>query len=65
MTENVTSKTDERLERQNALTDRERAREQRERDAVEGNTHGKNKWAILFTVLIMTFIRKARVGKGR
>lgn len=56
MTENVTSKTDERLERQNALTDRERAREQRERDAVEGNTHGKNKWAILFTVLIMTFM---------
>lgn len=26
------------------------------RDLVEGNTHGKNKWAILFTVLIMTFM---------
>ncbi|MDY2778187.1 MAG: MFS transporter [Collinsella sp.] len=25
-------------------------------DAVEGNTHGKNKWAILFTVLVMTFM---------
>lgn len=24
--------------------------------AVEGDTHGKNKWAILFTVLIMTFM---------
>ena len=25
-------------------------------DAVEGNTHGKSKWAILFTVLVMTFM---------
>ena len=32
------------------------ARVQRERDAVEGNTHGKNKWAILITVLVMTFM---------
>lgn len=24
--------------------------------ALEGDTHGKNKWAILFTVLIMTFM---------
>ena len=31
-------------------------RAQRERDAVEGNTHGKNKWAILITVLVMTFM---------
>ena len=30
--------------------------DQRIHDAVEGNTHGKNKWAILFTVLIMTFM---------
>lgn len=29
---------------------------QRIHDAVEGNTHGKNKWAILFTVLVMTFM---------
>lgn len=28
----------------------------REHIAVEGDTHGKNKWAILFTVLIMTFM---------
>ena len=28
----------------------------RERIALEGDTHGKNKWAILFTVLIMTFM---------
>ena len=28
----------------------------RERLALEGDTHGKNKWAILFTVLIMTFM---------
>lgn len=28
----------------------------RERIAVEGDTHGKNKWAILYTVLIMTFM---------
>lgn len=26
----------------------------REHIALEGDTHGKNKWAILFTVLIMT-----------
>ena len=25
-------------------------------DVVEGNTHGKSKWAILFTVLVMTFM---------
>ena len=31
-------------------------RDQRMRDAVEGNTHGKNKWAILVTVLVMTFM---------
>lgn len=30
--------------------------EQRMNDAVLGNTHGKNKWAILFTVLVMTFM---------
>ena len=29
---------------------------QRMVDAVEGNTHGKSKWAILFTVLVMTFM---------
>lgn len=29
---------------------------QRTIDAVEGCTHGKNKWAILFTVLVMTFM---------
>lgn len=29
---------------------------QRIHDAVEGNAHGKNKWAILFTVLVMTFM---------
>lgn len=28
----------------------------REHIALEGDTHGKNKWAILFTVLIMTFM---------
>ena len=28
----------------------------REHIALEGETHGKNKWAILFTVLIMTFM---------
>ena len=28
----------------------------RERIAVEGDTHGKNKWAILYTVLVMTFM---------
>lgn len=28
----------------------------REHIAVEGDTHGKNKWAILVTVLIMTFM---------
>ena len=28
----------------------------RERLAVEGDTHGKNKWAILYTVLVMTFM---------
>ncbi len=28
----------------------------REHLALEGDTHGKNKWAILFTVLIMTFM---------
>lgn len=28
----------------------------REQIALEGDTHGKNKWAILFTVLIMTFM---------
>ena len=28
----------------------------RERVAVEGDTHGKNKWAILYTVLVMTFM---------
>ena len=27
----------------------------REHIAVEGDTHGKSKWAILFTVLIITF----------
>ena len=32
------------------------AYDQRMRDAVEGNTHGKNKWAILITVLVMTFM---------
>lgn len=30
--------------------------EEQRRDLVEGNTHGKSKWAILFTVLIMTFM---------
>ena len=34
----------------------EQQRLQREHDAVEGNTHGKNKWAILITVLVMTFM---------
>ena len=29
---------------------------ERERLAVEGDTHGKNKWAILYTVLVMTFM---------
>lgn len=29
---------------------------QRTIDAVDGCTHGKNKWAILFTVLVMTFM---------
>ena len=28
----------------------------RERVAIEGDTHGKNKWAILYTVLVMTFM---------
>lgn len=28
----------------------------REHIALEGDTHGKNKWAILFTVLVMTFM---------
>ena len=28
----------------------------REHIVLEGDTHGKNKWAILFTVLIMTFM---------
>lgn len=28
----------------------------RERIAVEGDTHGKNRWAILYTVLVMTFM---------
>ena len=28
----------------------------REHIALEGDTRGKNKWAILFTVLIMTFM---------
>ena len=28
----------------------------RERLALEGDTHGKNKWAILFTVVIVTFM---------
>ena len=30
--------------------------EERRRIALEGDTHGKNKWAILFTVLVMTFM---------
>ena len=30
--------------------------QRRERIAVEGDTHGKNKWAILYTVLVMTFM---------
>ena len=30
--------------------------ERRMHDAVQGNTHGKNKWAILITVLVMTFM---------
>lgn len=36
----------------------EKTAEQLRRDhiALEGDTHGKNKWAILFTVLIMTFM---------
>ena len=29
---------------------------ERERIALEGDTHGKNKWAILYTVLVMTFM---------
>ena len=29
---------------------------ERRRVAVSGDTHGKNKWAILFTVLVMTFM---------
>ncbi len=37
-----------------AGADPERA--ERIRTAVEGNTHGKNKWAILITVLVMTFM---------
>ena len=38
--------------------DMEKTAEQlrREHIALEGDTHGKNKWAILFTVLIMTFM---------
>ena len=39
-----------------APVDVDLTRAQRERDAVEGNTHGKNKWAILITVLVMTFM---------
>ena len=34
----------------------EAARERRMHDAAEGDTHGKNKWAILITVLVMTFM---------
>lgn len=30
--------------------------QERRRAALEGNTHGKNKWAILYTVLAMTFM---------
>ena len=29
----------------------------REHIALEGDTHGKNKWAILFTVLVMLAMR--------